>query len=80
MQKNSLNVRQVEKLVKEFASKVDKLKASERNEALLRIIRKLNLSGDDIIIPFSSVKGTGVEEFWCYVNEIVLNNGGETNE
>ena len=62
------------------ATKYDKLKPSQREASLKLIIETLELSGDDIIIPFSSVKGTGVEEFWCYVNEIVLNNGGETNE
>lgn len=57
------------------ASKIDKLKASERNEALLRIIRTLKLSGDDIIIPFSAVTGEGADMFWDYVNTLILDEG-----
>ena len=62
------------------ATKFDKLKPSQRDEALKLIIKTLELEGEDIIIPFSSVKGTGVEEFWYYVNEIVLSDGGDDNE
>ncbi len=62
------------------ATKFDKLKPSQKDASLKLIIETLELKGDDIIIPFSSVKGTGCEEFWNYVNEIVLENGGETNE
>lgn len=62
------------------ATKFDKLKPSQRDASLKLIIETLELKGDDIIIPFSSVKGTGREEFWNYINEIVLENGGETNE
>lgn len=54
------------------ASKADKLKASGKNEALLRIIRTLKLSGDDIIIPFSAVTGEGVDMFWDYVNTVIF--------
>lgn len=54
------------------ASKIDKLKASERNDALLRIIRTLKLNGDDIIIPFSAVTGEGADMFWDYVNTMIL--------
>ena len=62
------------------ATKFDKLKPSQKEASLKLIIDTLELKNDDIIIPFSSVKGTGCEEFWSYVNEIVLENGGETNE
>ena len=62
------------------ATKFDKLKPSQRDDALKLIIQTLELKGDDIIIPFSAVNGTGVEEFWAYVNEIVLSDGGDTNE
>ena len=62
------------------ATKFDKLKPSQRDASIKLIIETLELKGDDIIIPFSAVKGDGVEEFWGYVNEIVLENGGDTNE
>ena len=54
------------------ASKVDKLKKSERNDALKRIITDLKLNGDDVIIPFSAVTGEGVDMFWDYVNTVIL--------
>ncbi len=62
------------------ATKFDKLKPSQQGDAIRRVITTLELGGEDIIIPFSAVSGTGVEEFWCYVNEIVLDNGGQNNE
>ncbi len=62
------------------ATKFDKLKPSQRDDAIRRVITTLELGGEDIIIPFSAISGTGVEEFWCYVNEIVLDNGGQNNE
>ncbi len=62
------------------ATKYDKLKPSQRQGALKLIIDTLNLEGDDIIIGFSAVNGTGVEEFWTYVNEIVLDSEEDTNE
>ena len=62
------------------ATKFDKLKPSQRQMSLKLIIDTLGLEGDDIIIGFSAVNGTGVEEFWTYVNEIVLDSEGNTNE
>lgn len=59
------------------ASKIDKLKKSERDNALRRIITDLKLSGDDIIIPFSAVSGEGTDMFWDYIHTIVL---GENEE
>ncbi len=56
------------------ATKIDKLKKSQINENIATIIKELELSGDDIIIPFSSEKGDGVDEFWDYVNYEILNN------
>lgn len=54
-----------------IATKCDKLSASQLNEHLADIIKTLSLSGDDIIIPFSTVKGTGVEEFYAYIEEVL---------
>jgi len=62
------------------ATKFDKLKPSQRDDAIRRVITTLELGGEDIIIPFSAINGMGVEEFWCYVNEIVLDNGGQNDE
>ena len=54
------------------ASKIDKLKKSERNDCLRRIITDLGLGGDDVIIPFSAVTGEGADMFWDYINTIIL--------
>lgn len=70
-------IRSVCERVVVVASKVDKLKKSERNDALMRIITDLHLSGDDIIIPFSAINGEGVDMFWDYVETIIL---GECEE
>lgn len=54
------------------ASKTDKLKKSEYNDAIKRIITDLKLCPDDIIIPFSAVNGEGADMFWDYVEQIIL--------
>ena len=57
------------------ATKFDKLKKSEQESNIMTIIRELELSGDDIIIPFSTVTGVGRDEFWDYVDCEILNRG-----
>ena len=54
-----------------IATKCDKLKKSELEPKIYDIIKTLRLEGDDIIIPFSTVNGMGVEEFWSYVDEVI---------
>ncbi len=54
------------------ASKTDKLKKSEIDASLRRIITDLKLEGDDIIIPFSAINGEGTDMFWDYITQIVL--------
>ncbi len=54
-----------------IATKCDKLKKSEIEPRMYDIIKTLRLEGDDIIIPFSTVNGMGVEEFWSYVSEVI---------
>ena len=63
-----------------IATKFDKLKPSQRDDALRTVISVLELKGDDIIIPFSAINGTGVEEFWSYAEEFVLNEGEKSDE
>ena len=57
------------------ATKFDKLKKSEQQSNLVTIIKELQLDGEDIIIPFSTVSGIGKEEFWEYVELEILNRG-----
>ena len=59
------------------ASKIDKLKKSQLDDSLRRIINDLKLAGDDIIIPFSAVTGEGTDMFWDYINTIVLDENKE---
>ena len=59
------------------ASKIDKLKKSQLDDSLRRIINDLKLCGDDIIIPFSAVTGEGTDMFWDYINTIVLDENEE---
>lgn len=54
-----------------IATKCDKLSKTQLNESLSLIIKTLGLSGDDIIIPFSTVKNIGIEEFYGYVEEVL---------
>ncbi|MBQ7901361.1 MAG: YihA family ribosome biogenesis GTP-binding protein [Clostridia bacterium] len=57
------------------ATKFDKLKKSEQEPNLRLIIDELELHGDDIIIPFSTITGIGRDEFWDYVECEILNRG-----
>lgn len=59
------------------ASKIDKLKKSQLDDSLRRIINDLKLCCDDIIIPFSAVTGEGTDMFWDYINTIVLDENEE---
>ena len=54
-----------------IATKCDKISKKALNENLKVIIETLGLNGEDIIIPFSTVKNEGIEEFWSYVSEVL---------
>ena len=54
------------------ATKFDKLKKSQRDESLRMIITELELSGDDVIIPFSTVADFGSDELWSYINDEIM--------
>ncbi|MCX6578388.1 MAG: ribosome biogenesis GTP-binding protein YihA/YsxC [Candidatus Aminicenantes bacterium] len=51
------------------ATKVDKLKMSERVSALRRLQEGLGLVADDDFIPYSSVTGEGRDRLWAVVKE-----------
>ena len=61
-------------------TKFDKLKPSQRDINISTIIKALDLKGDDVIIPFSSVTGLGKEEFWSYIDEYILNGEYEDDK
>jgi GTP-binding protein len=51
------------------ATKVDKLKMSERVGALRRLKEGLGLVESDTVIPYSSVTGEGRERLWAVLKE-----------
>ena len=53
------------------ATKIDKLKQSERKRQFSRIRACLELEDDAIILPFSGVTGTGVRELWGIIDQVL---------
>ena len=51
------------------ATKVDKLKMSERVGALRQLQKGLELAEGDAVIPYSSVTGEGREQLWTVLKE-----------
>ena len=49
------------------ATKVDKLRRSQRNKSFAAIRRVLELESDGLIIPFSAITGEGVAPVWDIV-------------
>ena len=54
-----------------IATKLDKLKKSQIEGNLEVVKQTLKLTDKDILIPFSSEKGTGRDEAWDIINQIV---------
>lgn len=55
-----------------FATKCDKVAKTRLNEHLDDIYYTLNLTDDDILIPFSAQTGLGVEDAWEAISELCL--------
>ena len=53
-----------------IATKVDKVKKSKYDENLKIIINTLPFSEDDILLPFSAEKDTGIEDVWKLICEL----------
>ncbi len=53
------------------ATKVDKLKRSERKRNLERIRNAFELDEDALIIPFSSINGEGHKDLWNVIEDIL---------
>ena len=49
------------------ATKVDKLKPSQKHKQFKIIRETLNMSSDEKLFPFSSEKKTGRDEVWNYL-------------
>lgn len=58
-------------IVVAIATKVDKLKKSEREDNLNRIYNKLELNEDDILVPFSTKGEEGKETVWDMINMLL---------
>lgn len=54
-----------------IATKSDKLNRSEFKKSINNIRRKLDLDDDSQVIPFSSVKRTGIDEVWSIVETLL---------
>ncbi len=54
-----------------IATKCDKVKKSELSKNIETIKETLSLNEDDLLIPFSSETGLGVDEAWEVLNDIV---------
>ena len=53
------------------ATKMDKLKKSQRHAALDRLRRGFELDEDALIIPFSSLTGEGIRPLWEVIEEVI---------
>lgn len=56
------------------ATKVDKLKRSERSRNLDRIRRALDFDEEALILPFSAETGEGRDELWSIIGEMLTRN------
>lgn len=59
------------------ATKIDKLKRSERKRNLERIRESLALSDEALIVPFSVVTGEGKKELWSVIEELLSEKVGQ---
>ncbi len=58
------------------ATKIDKVKSSQRQQALARIRKELELDEDAIIVGSSSISKDGLRELWAAIDECLgLRNG-----
>lgn len=53
------------------ATKLDKLKSSERNASIKRIRDGLGLDQDALVIPVSALEGTGLKEVWQVIEDFL---------
>ena len=56
-----------------IATKCDKIAKTKLNEHLDEVYYTLNLTDDDILMPFSAETGLGVDDAWEAIKEIALN-------
>lgn len=54
-----------------IATKLDKLKKSQVEGNLETVSRTLNLTEEDVLVPFSAEKGNGRDEAWEVIKEII---------
>jgi GTP-binding protein len=53
------------------ATKIDKLKRSERSRNLARIRETFDLDEDAVLLPVSGVTGEGIPELWSFINDML---------
>ena len=54
-----------------IATKLDKIKRSQKDKNIKVIKEKLNLKGDSIVIPFSAETKQGRDEIWDVIENII---------
>jgi len=54
------------------ATKIDKLSKSEREGKLEIVKNTLEITGDDVLIPFSAETGEGKEELWNFIESVLV--------
>lgn len=55
-----------------IATKIDKLKRNEVKKCLDKIKTTLELSEDEVLIPFSSEKRQGIDRVWQVIDEMLM--------
>ena len=58
------------------ATKADKLNRSRVHAAVAELKSKLGLIDGDVIIPFSGVAKTGIDELWAEIERLAMTNPG----
>lgn len=62
-----------------IATKLDKIKRSQRAKHIKMIKEGLGMSKEGVVIPFSAVTKDGREEIWDYINGIVAKEDTEND-
>ena len=58
------------------ATKMDKVKPSQRHQAIVRIRKELDLDDDAVIVGSSSISKDGLRELWSAIDECLGLRGG----
>jgi GTP-binding protein len=57
-----------------IATKLDKIKRSQKDKCIKIIKDKLRVSKETVVIPFSAETKQGRDEIWTYIEDILSSN------